>query len=63
MVNYTEFKKIKEKLGEKADYKEFVNVQKYLDENPNLLLTNLYYNKENWDQFEKWKFDNEIKNK
>ena len=63
MINYTDFKKIKEKLGEKADYKEFVNVQKYLDENPNLLLTNLYYNEENWDQFEKWKFDNEIKNK
>lgn len=63
MINYTDFKEIKEKLGEKADYKEFVNVQKYLDENPNLLLTNLYYNEENWDQFEKWKFDNEIKNK
>lgn len=60
MINYKEFKEIKEKLGEKVDYKEFVNVQKYLDENPNLLLTNLYYNKENWDQFEKWKFDREI---
>ena len=63
MIDYIEFQKLKEKLGEKVDYKEFVNIQKYLDENPNLLLTNLYYNKENWDQFEKWKFDNEIKNK
>lgn len=60
MINYTDFKEIKEKLGEKADYKEFVNVQKYLDENPNLLLTNLYYNEENWDQFEKWKFNRKI---
>lgn len=63
MINYTDFEKIKKKLGEKVDYKEFVDVQKYLEENPDLLLTNLYYNEENWDQFERWKFDREIENK
>lgn len=55
--------KIRGKLGEGLDYKEYLDVQKYLQENPNLPLTDLYNNIDNWDRFEKWKFDNQIKNR
>lgn len=58
-----ELEKIRGKLGEGLDYKEYLDVQKYLQENPNLPLTDLYNNIDNWDRFEKWKFDNQIKNR
>lgn len=59
----TELQKIRGKLGEGLDYKEYLDVQKYLEENPNLPLNDLYNNKENLDRFDEWRFNKKIKGK
>lgn len=60
---YEELEEFKKELGENLEMPEYCEVKKYLEENPNLLLTDLYNNREIMDQFEKWKFDKEIKNR
>ena len=57
----TEIQKIRGKLGEKLSYQEYLDVKKYLEENPDLPLNDLYNSYDNWDKFQEWRIDQWIK--
>ncbi len=57
----TEIQKIRGKLGEKLSYQEYLDVKKYLEENPDLPLNDLYDSYDNWDKFKEWRLDQWIK--
>ena len=58
-----EYQDIKIRLGEKIDYKEYYEIKQYLNENPNILLSDLYNDLNKKEEFNNWRLDNAIKNR
>ena len=47
----TEYRSIKKELGTE----EFNRIETYLEMNPNVLLSDIYYNRNEYKKFEQWK--------
>lgn len=58
-----EYQDIKIRLGEKIDYKEYYEIKQYLNENPNILLSDLYNDLNKKEEFNNWRLNNAIKNR
>ena len=58
-----EYQDIKIRLGEKIDYKEYYEIKQYLNENPNILLAEIYNDLNKKEEFNNWRLDNAIKNR
>lgn len=58
-----DYEKIRKEIGQR----KYNAIEKYLEENKNLLLSDIYYKKEEWDKFENWYSENisklELENK
>lgn len=58
-----DYEKIRQEIGQR----KYNAIEKYLEQNKNLLLSDIYYKKEEWDKFENWYSENisqlELENK